>query len=80
VWPWIKKNWKYLVKKFGVGNPLLNRIMGSVSVMSDMQKEKEVRLFFAKHHLPGTEMKLAQSLERIRINAKFLQNARSEFA
>ena len=79
VWPWIKKNWKYLVKKFGVGNPLLNRIMGSVAVMSDMQKEKEVRLFFARHHVPGTEMKLAQSLERIRINANFLQNVRSEF-
>ncbi len=79
VWPWIKKNWKGLVKRFGVGNPLLNRIMGSVSVMSDMQKEKEISLFFTKHHVPGTEMKLAQSLERIRINAKFLQNIRSEF-
>jgi tricorn protease interacting factor F2/3 len=79
VWPWIKKNWKGLVKRFGVGNSLLNRIMGSVSVMSDMQKEKEVRLFFAKHHVLGTEMKLAQSLERIRINAKFLQNIRNEF-
>ncbi|MDE1816480.1 MAG: M1 family metallopeptidase [Thaumarchaeota archaeon] len=79
VWPWIRKNWKGLVKKFGVGNPLLNRIIGSVSVMSDMKKEKEIRRFFAKHHVPGTEMKLAQSLERIRIHAKFLENARKEF-
>jgi len=45
-----------------------------------MQKEKEVKLFFSKHHVPGTEMKLAQSLERIRINAKFLKNAKSEFS
>ncbi|MGB9002200.1 MAG: M1 family metallopeptidase [Nitrosotalea sp.] len=79
VWPWIKKNWKSLVKKFGVGNPLLNRIIGSVSVMADMEREKEVRSFFAKHHVPGTEMKLAQSLERIRIHAKFLKNVRKEF-
>ncbi|MDE1872487.1 MAG: M1 family metallopeptidase [Thaumarchaeota archaeon] len=79
VWPWIKKNWKGLVKKFGVGNPLLNRIIGSVSVMADLEKEKEVSSFFAKHHVPGTEMKLAQSLERIRIHAKFLKNVRKEF-
>ena len=48
--------------------------------MSDMQKENEVRRFFTRHHVPGTEMKLAQSLERIRINAKFLKNAKSEFS
>ncbi|MDE2589340.1 MAG: ERAP1-like C-terminal domain-containing protein, partial [Patescibacteria group bacterium] len=79
VWPWIRKNWGVLVKKFGVGNPLLNRIIGSVSVMADLDKEREIRKFFAKHHVPGTEMKLAQSLERIRIHAKFLENARKEF-
>ncbi|HJT10498.1 MAG TPA: M1 family metallopeptidase [Candidatus Nitrosotalea sp.] len=79
VWPWIRKNWRGLVKKFGVGNPLLNRIIGSVSVMSDVKKEKEIRQFFTKHNVPGTEMKLAQSLERIRIHAKFLENVRKEF-
>jgi tricorn protease interacting factor F2/3 len=79
IWPWVKKNWKGLVKRFGVGNPLLNRILGSVSIMAEIQKEKEVRKFFSRHHLPGTEMKLAQSLERIRINAKFVENVRKEF-
>ncbi len=79
VWPWIRKNWMGLVKRFGVGNPLLNRIMGSVSVMAEMSREKEVKRFFAKHHVPGTEMKLAQSLERIRINARFLENAKKEY-
>lgn len=79
VWPWIRKNWKTLVKRFGVGNPLLNRIIGSVSVAADKQREKEIRSFFAKNHVPGTEMKLAQSLERIRIHADFLESARREF-
>ncbi len=79
VWPWIRANWKVLVKKFGVGNPLLNRIVGSVSVMADLEKEREVRAFFARHGVPGIEMKLAQSLERIRIHARFLENARKEF-
>jgi tricorn protease interacting factor F2/3 len=79
IWPWVRKNWKGLVKRFGVGNPLLNRILGSVSVMAEIQKEKEVRKFFTRHHVPGTEMKLAQSLERIRINARFLESVRKEF-
>ncbi|TLX94395.1 MAG: M1 family metallopeptidase [Thaumarchaeota archaeon] len=79
IWPWIKKNWKRIVSRFGVGNPLLNRIIGSISVASDMEKEREVKRFFAKHHVPGTEMKITQTLERIRINARFLENARKDF-
>lgn len=79
VWPWIRKNWKGLVKRFGVGNPLLNRVIGSVSISSDLQKEKEIRQFFTKHRVPGTEMKLAQSLERIRIHARFLESVRKEY-
>jgi len=79
VWPWIKQNWKGIVSRFGVGNPLLNRIIGSVSIEADWDKEKEIKKFFTKHHVPGTEMKLAQTLERIRIHAKFIQIVRKEF-
>ena len=79
VWPWIKQNWKGIVSRFGVGNPLLNRIIGSVSIETDLKKEKEIKKFFTKHHIPGTEMKLAQTLERIRIHSRFIQNIRNEF-
>ena len=79
VWPWIKQNWKGIVSRFGVGNPLLNRIVGSVSIEADLEKEKEIKRFFTKHHVPGTEMKLAQTLERIRIHARFIHNVRKEF-
>ena len=80
VWPWIKKNWLGIVLRFGVGNPLLNRIIGSVSIESDLQKEKEIRRFYTRHHVPGTEMKIAQTLERIRINARFVKGIRKEFS
>ena len=80
VWPWIKQNWKGIVSRFGVGNPLLNRIIGSVSIEADLEKEKEIERFFTKHHVPGTEMKLAQTLERIRIHARFVQSVRKEFS
>ncbi len=46
VWPWIKQNWKSIVSRFGVGNPLLNRIIGSVSVEADLGKERENQEIF----------------------------------
>ena len=80
VWPWMKKNWKVIIGKFGTGSPLLNRIIGNISVVSDRQKEREIMTFFRTNKVPGTEMKLAQTLERIRINSKFLERTRQEFS
>lgn len=80
VWLWLRKNWKEVSKRFGnVGNPLLNRIISCLEVVSDGKKESEIRIFFKKNAVPGTEMKLAQTLERIRINSKFLERTRKEF-
>lgn len=79
VWPWVKKNWKQIVKKFGVGSPLINRVVGTISVVYDSKKEPEIRRFFKLHPAPGTEMKLAQTLERLRIYSKFLERTRKEF-
>ena len=78
--PWIKKNWKKIVVRFGIGNPLLNRIIGSLSIKSDIKKEREIKYFFRKYKTPGTEMKLAQTLERIRINSNFLKTTKKEFS
>ena len=79
VWPWLKKNWKQIVKKFGVGSPLINRVLGTISVLYDSKKEPEIRNFFKLNPTPGTEMKLAQTLERLRIYSKFLERTRKEF-
>jgi len=79
VWPWVKKNWKQIVKKFGVGSPLINRVLGTISAVYDSKKEPEIRRFFKLHPMPGTEMKLAQTLERLRIYSSFLERTRKEF-
>ena len=79
IWPWIKKNWNKIIARFGVGNPLLNRIIGVMAIESDIKKEQEVKSFFKKHKTPGTEMKIAQTLERIRINSNFLKTVQQEF-
>jgi len=79
LWPWLKKNWKKLNKKVGHGNPLFNRIVASISSVADDSMEKEIKQFFKKNPTPGTERTQAQTLERIRINSKFLRNMRKEF-
>ena len=80
LWPWLKTNWQKLSKKVGRGNPLFNRIVASISSIADDSLEKEIRQFFKKNPTPGTERTQEQTLERIRINSKFLRNMRKEFS
>ena len=79
LWPWLKKNWKKINKKVGHGNPLFNRIVASIAGVADDSMEKEIKLFFKKNPTPGTERTQKQTLERIRINSKFLRTMRKEF-
>ena len=79
LWPWLKSHWEKLVKKFGVGNPLANRIVASVGSVIDDRQEKEVRNFFKKNPLPGTERVIEQTLERVRIRSNFLRRIKVEF-
>ncbi len=79
LWPWLKKNWKKINKKVGYGNPLFNRIVASIAGVADDSMEKEIKLFFKNNPAPGTERTQSQTLERIRINSKFLRNMRKEF-
>jgi len=79
LWPWLKNNWKKLVRRFGVGNPLANRIVASIGGVIDDKQEKDVRKFFKRMPLPGTERVIEQTLERVRIRSKFLRSIRAEF-
>ena len=79
LWPWLKKNWKKLNKKVGHGNPLFNRIVASIAGVADDSMEKEIKSFFKNNPTPGTERTQKQTLERIRINSKFLRTMRKEF-
>ncbi len=79
MWVWLKKNWKKIVKKAGIGNPLLNRVVASIGQVVVAKQEKEVRNFFKQNPVRGTEMTLEQTLERVRINTKFRTVLKKEF-
>ena len=79
MWVWLKKNWKKIVKKAGIGNPLLNRVVASIGQVVIAKQEKDVRNFFKQNPVRGTEMTLEQTLERVRINTKFRTVLKKEF-
>ena len=79
LWPWLKKNWKRLNKKVGSGNPLLNRIVASISFVADDSMEDEIAEFFKENPAPGTERTQAQMLERVRIHSALIRRMRGEF-
>ena len=80
LWGWLKKNWKKIVKKAGIGNPLLNRVVASIGQVVDAKQEKEIRKFFKANPLRGTEMTLEQTMERVRVSSKFLNSIKKEFS
>ena len=79
MWGWLTKNWKPLLDKIGIGNPLANRIVGSIRLFADDTMEPKIRKFFKRNPVLGTERTLEQSLEKVRIQSKFLKSMKREF-
>ncbi len=80
LWPWTKANWKILEERLGETKMLLRRIINNLAVLSDEKSEKDITEFFKKNPTKGIEMSLAQSLEKIKINTKYLERMRKEFS
>ena len=79
MWPWLKNNWKKIIRKAGIGNPLLKRVVDSIGHVVTSNQEQEVRKFFKNNPVRGTEMTLEQTLERVRVHSKFLSSLKKEF-
>jgi len=80
LWLWLNENWKKLTKKAGQGNSVLKRVVKTVSQITDDSMIIEVKDFFKKNPVPGTEKTLLQALERVQIYSKFLKRMRNEFS
>ncbi len=78
IWPWMKENWGSISSKFGIGNPLLNRAIGSLSIVTDPKIGKDIEEFFRKNPIPGTERKIAQTLEKIGIYSMLIGRMNKE--
>ncbi len=74
VWPWLKNNWRVLEERYkGSSAKNLTTMVESVRILSDAAAEKDISAFFRNRPKEGLEMTLRQTLEKIRINRKFLK-------
>ncbi|KAK3129912.1 hypothetical protein QOZ80_6BG0486490 [Eleusine coracana subsp. coracana] len=76
-WIWLKGNWDRISKKFG-DTQVTGFIRYVVTLFSSNEKAAEFSRFFSTRKKPTFERTLKQSLETVRINARWIQCIRSE--
>ncbi|XP_066249820.1 puromycin-sensitive aminopeptidase [Euwallacea similis] len=72
-WEFFKTNWSILKEQFS-GLFLLSRLVKFLTEnFTSEERAAEIETFFQEHSAPGTERTVQQSLETVRLNAKWLQ-------
>ncbi|CAN6204269.1 unnamed protein product [Urochloa humidicola] len=76
-WLWLKGNWD-LISKIAGDVRVSGVIRFVLELFTSNEKAKEFSRFFATRKKPGFDRTLKQSLEIVRINARWIQGIRSE--
>jgi puromycin-sensitive aminopeptidase len=79
-WDFIKANWEELDHRYGKGGFVLMRLVSITGSFTTLERAREVEQFFTAHPVPSAARTVQQSLERVRINAKWLEKNRDELA
>ncbi|MBI3328860.1 MAG: M1 family metallopeptidase, partial [Nitrospinae bacterium] len=80
-WEFAKGHWEEFDRRYGGGGFLLIRLIESVtSHFTTLEKAQEITEFFQVHPVPSAARTVQQSLERIRINARWLAHNRESLA
>ncbi|CAA3003859.1 aminopeptidase M1 [Olea europaea subsp. europaea] len=77
-WTWLKENWDHINKTYGSGFLIVRFISAIVSQFSSYEKAEEVEQYFASRMEPYIIRTLKQSIERVHINAKWVQSIQKE--
>ncbi|XP_009802370.1 aminopeptidase M1 [Nicotiana sylvestris] len=77
-WKWLQDKWDHIHKTYGSGFLLTRFISATVSPFSSYEKAKEVEEFFASRTKPYIARTLKQSIERVHINANWVQSIQKE--
>ncbi|XP_050380494.1 aminopeptidase M1-like [Argentina anserina] len=77
-WNWMKDNWDRILTKYGAGLLLSHFIREIVTPFCSNEKAEEVEQFFAIRVYPSISMILKQSIEQVRIKARWVQSVRQE--
>ena len=77
-WQFLKDNWSEYDKRYGEGGFALMRLVSLTSGFTTMEMRDDVERFFTDNPVPGAERTVRQSLERIQLNAAWLDKNRDE--
>ncbi len=73
VWDFVKQNWAELDRRYGKGGFAVMRLVETTGRFTTAARAQEVEAFFAEHPAPSAARTIQQSLERIRLNERWLQ-------
>ncbi|MCZ6867497.1 MAG: M1 family metallopeptidase [Chloroflexi bacterium] len=79
-WEFIKDNWPEFNRRFGGGGFAIMRLVGITGGFTSLDHASDVEGFFQKNPTPSANRTIQQSLERIRLNAKWLEANGKELA
>ncbi len=79
-WEFIKENWEEFDRRYGRGGFAIMRLVGITGSFTDPERAKDVEDFFESHPAPSAARTIQQSLERIRLNATWLERNREGVA
>lgn len=77
-WKWLQYNWDRIVETYGSGFMITRFVSAVVSPFSSNEKVNEVEAFFATRGRPSIARTLKQSIERVKINAQWVQSIQKE--
>ena len=79
-WEFLKDNWGEFDRRYGEGGFGLMQLVSITSAFASQEKRDDVERFFRDHPAPAAERTIRQSLERISINAAWLERNRDELS
>lgn len=68
-WKFVKKNWKELMKRYGMGGHTLSRVVKPAGLFSTEKYAKDIEKFFKSHAHPGAERTVTQAVEGVYANS-----------
>ncbi|KAI3766424.1 hypothetical protein L2E82_16481 [Cichorium intybus] len=77
-WIWLKDNWDAIVKRWGQGMVFHHFIRDIITPFSSNEMAEEVEVFFGSRVTPSFSRNLKQSIEQIRIKARWIEKVRKE--
>ena len=79
-WEFVKDNWGEFDRRYGEGGFAIMRLVSVISVFTTEERREDVERFFRDNPTPAAERTVSQSLERIGVNAAWLERNRRDLA